>query len=191
MIYSFTKRSFDITCSFLALGLLCIPMIIIVVLIKFTSPGPAFYLSKRIGIENSIFKMFKFRTMVADAPVVATHLLNDPRKYVTSIGKFLRKYSIDELPQLINILKGDMSFVGPRPALFNQDDLVVLRSAKGIQHLIPGLTGWAQINGRDDLPIPVKVNFDEYYLSHRCFVFDLKILFITILRVIKKEGVQH
>ncbi len=191
MIYSLTKRSFDIICSFLALVLLCIPMIIVAVLIKLASPGPVFYLSKRIGIENSIFKMFKFRTMVTDAPVVATHLLNDPQKYVTSIGKFLRKYSIDELPQLINILKGDMSFVGPRPALFNQDDLVALRSAKGIQHLIPGLTGWAQINGRDALPIPVKVKFDEYYFFHRCFVFDLTILFITMLRVIKKEGVQH
>lgn len=191
MIYLLSKRVFDIIFSVLSLVLLGIPLLVIAVLIKFTSKGPVFYLSNRIGIRNTIFKMFKFRTMVINTPVVATHLLNKAQNYLTPIGGFLRKYSLDELPQLINILKGDMSFVGPRPALFNQDDLAALRTAKGIQNLIPGLTGWAQVNGRDDLPIPVKVEFDEDYRARRSFLFDMRILFITLLRVIKKEGVQH
>ena len=135
--------------------------------------------------------MFKYKTMTVNTPAVATHLLKEPANYVTPIGSFLRKYSIDESPQLINILKGDMSFVGPRPALFNQDDLVDLRTQKNIHTLIPGITGWAQINGRDDLPIPLKVYFDKYYYTHRSFAFDLRILLLTGLKVMKKEGVQH
>ena len=135
--------------------------------------------------------MPKFRTMRIDTPAVATHLLTDPDAYLTPIGSFMRKSSLDELPQLWSVLKGDMSFVGPRPALFNQDDLVELRTKKGIHVLTPGLTGWAQINGRDDIPIPVKVDFDEYYLNHRSFAFDLHIILLTVLKVIKREGVQH
>ncbi len=191
MIYFLIKRLFDIVFSILLLVLLGIPMFVIALLIKLTSKGPVFYLSDRIGAGNKIFKMFKFRTMVINTPVVATHLLAKARNYLTPIGSFLRKYSLDELPQLINILKGDMSFVGPRPALFNQDDLVAMRTAKGIHRLIPGLTGWAQVNGRDDLPIPVKVEFDDAYRARRSFLFDMRILFITVLRVAKKEGVHH
>ncbi len=190
-MFLLSKRVFDIVFSFLFLILLFIPMAVIAVCIKCTSPGSIFYMSDRIGINNTIFKMFKFRTMRINTPAVATHLLNEPQSYLTPIGGFLRKYSIDELPQLINILKGDMSFVGPRPALFNQDDLVALRTAKGIQNLLPGLTGWAQVNGRDDLPIPAKVEFDAYYRQQRSFLFDMRILLITVLCVIKKEGVQH
>ena len=138
-----------------------------------------------------IFKMPKFRTMRTDTPQVATHMMRDPNLYLTPVGSFLRKSSLDELPQLWSILKGDMSFVGPRPALFNQDDLIKLRTEKGISCLIPGVTGWAQINGRDDLPIPVKVEYDEYYMRHQSFLFDLQILWKTIFKVIKKEGVTH
>ena len=135
--------------------------------------------------------MYKFRTMRTDTPPVATHLMKNPEQYLTPIGQFLRKTSLDELPQLVNILKGDMSFVGPRPALFNQDDLIELRTKKGIHNLIPGITGWAQINGRDDLPIPEKVEFDEYYLNNRSFIFDLKTLFMTFHSVINRKGIQH
>ena len=135
--------------------------------------------------------MPKFRTMLVDTPAVATHLLSNPDQFLTPIGKFLRKSSLDELPQLISIIKGDMSFVGPRPALFNQDDLIELRTQKGVHLLSPGLTGWAQINGRDELPIPVKVEFDEYYLMHRSFFFDLKIILLTALKVVRREGVTH
>jgi O-antigen biosynthesis protein WbqP len=166
-------------------------MMIISLVIRLTSKGSAFYWSERIGKNNMIFKMPKFRTMKTDTPAVATHLLNNPDQYLTSIGKFLRKYSLDELPQLHSILKGDMSFVGPRPALFNQDDLIELRTKKGIHILTPGLTGWAQINGRDELPIPIKVGFDEYYLKHRSFLFDLKIILMTIFKVLRSEGVKH
>jgi len=129
--------------------------------------------------------------MRIDTPAVATHLMSDPDKYLTPIGKFLRKSSLDELPQLLSIVKGDMSFVGPRPALFNQDDLVALRTAKGIHKIIPGITGWAQVNGRDDLPVPIKVQFDEYYLKHRSFVLDMKIIFLTLVKVLRREGVTH
>ncbi len=135
--------------------------------------------------------MYKFRTMRTDTPQVATHLMTDPKQYLTPIGQFLRKSSLDELPQLFNILKGDMSFVGPRPALFNQDDLVALRTEKGVDSLVPGLTGWAQINGRDELPIPVKVEFDAYYYNNKSFFFDLKILFLTFVKVVRREGVDH
>lgn len=157
------KRLFDIFLSCLLLLVFCIPILLVAVMVKITSKGPALFISDRVGINNSLFKMYKFQTMKIDTPPVATHLMKNPEQYLTPVGQFLRKTSLDELPQLLNILKGDMSFVGPRPALFNQDDLVALRTEKGIDSLVPGLTGWAQINGRDELPIPVKVEFDEYY----------------------------
>jgi len=185
------KRIFDIFMSLLALVVFAIPLLIVAVMVKFTSKGPALYWSDRIGRNNAIFKMPKFRTMRIDTPAVATHLLDDPDQFLTPIGKFLRKSSLDELPQLFSILKGDMSIVGPRPALFNQDDLVSLRTEKGVHVLSPGLTGWAQINGRDELPIPVKVEYDVYYLQHRSFVLDMKIIFRTIYNVLKSEGVSH
>lgn len=185
------KRLFDLILSFCALSLLSFPMLVIAVLVGITSKGPTLYWSDRVGINNVIFKMPKFRTMRIETPAVATHLLSDPGQYLTPIGSFLRKTSLDELPQLWSVLKGDMSFVGPRPALFNQDDLIALRTAKSVHRLIPGITGWAQINGRDELPIPVKVSFDEYYLKKQSFLFDLKILWMTFLKVIKREGVTH
>ena len=187
----YLKRLFDITCSLLALLALSIPMLFVALAVKLTSTGPVFYWSDRVGRNNNIFKMPKFRTMRTDTPAIATHLLGDPERWLTSIGKFLRKSSLDELPQLLSILKGDMSFVGPRPALFNQEDLIALRTAKGIHCLTPGLTGWAQINGRDELPIPEKVEFDEFYRVNRSFVLDCKILFRTFFKVIRTEGVQH
>ncbi len=185
------KRTFDIFMSLLALVISAFPLLVVAVLVKLTSKGPALYWSDRIGMNNTIFKMPKFRTMLIDTPAVATHLLGDPDQFLTPVGKFLRKSSLDELPQLLSILKGDMSIVGPRPALYNQDDLVELRTAKGIHVLSPGLTGWAQVNGRDELPIPVKVDFDEYYLQNRSFFFDLKIIYLTFLKVVKHEGVTH
>jgi len=185
------KRTFDLIISLLLLMVLSLPLILIALLIKVTSEGSVLYWSDRVGTNNAIFQMPKFRTMRIATPAVATHLLVDPDQYLTPVGKLLRKSSLDELPQLFSIIKGDMSFVGPRPALFNQEDLVSLRSAKGIQVLIPGLTGWAQINGRDELPIPVKVEFDEYYLKHRSFWFDIKILFMTFIKVVRSEGVKH
>jgi O-antigen biosynthesis protein WbqP len=185
------KRMLDFTTALILLLIFSIPMMLIACLVKVTSQGSVLYWSDRVGKNNTIFKMPKFRTMRTETPAVATHLLANPDQYLTSIGKLLRKSSLDELPQIFSILKGDMSFVGPRPALFNQDDLVELRTKKGIHILTPGLTGWAQINGRDELPIPIKVGFDEYYLKHCSFLFDLKILFMTVLKVVKSEGVQH
>jgi len=185
------KRLFDITISFIAICIFCLPILFLSLLVKLTSRGPIFYWSDRVGRDNKIFRMPKFRTMHTDTPAVATHLMNDPDRYLTPIGKFLRKSSLDELPQLYNIIKGDMSFVGPRPALFNQDDLVALRMEKGVHVLTPGLTGWAQVNGRDELPIPVKVEFDAYYLEHRSFFFDLRILVLTLVKVLRGEGVTH
>jgi O-antigen biosynthesis protein WbqP len=185
------KRIFDLILTLVLLVLLSIPMLVIAVLIKLMSKGPALFLTDRVGVNNGIFKMAKFRTMKLNTPQVATHLMEDPEKYLIPGGGFLRKYSLDELPQLFNVLKGNMGFVGPRPALFNQDDLVGLRTKKNIHKLVPGVTGWAQVNGRDDLPIPVKVSFDEYYLNHRSFAFDLYILILTIIKVIKREGVRH
>lgn len=185
------KRFFDFAVAFLLIIALSIPLVVIAILVKITSKGPVLYWSDRVGVNNTIFKMPKFRTMTVDAPAVATHLLENPNQYLTSIGGFLRKTSLDELPQLYSILKGDISFVGPRPALFNQDDLITLRTQKGIHKLVPGLTGWAQINGRDDLPIPVKVEFDEFYLKHRSFAFDFKILWMTFYKVLFREGVTH
>lgn len=185
------KRLFDIIFALVLTAVLFVPFAILAILIKLTSKGPVLYMTDRVGIENSIFKMCKFRTMRIDTPPVATHLMKDSNRYLTPIGGFLRKLSLDEIPQLINILKGDMSFVGPRPALFNQDDLIELRTKKGIHKIIVGLTGWAQVNGRDELPIPVKVDYDEYYLKHRSFWFDIKIIFLTLVKALKKEGVDH
>lgn len=185
------KRLFDLFfCSCLVL-IASAPALIIAVCVRLTSSGPVLYWSDRVGVNNTIFKMPKFRTMRTDTPAVATHLLTDPERYLTPVGKFLRRSSLDELPQLWSVLKGDMSFVGPRPALFNQDDLVKLRTERGVHCLMPGITGWAQINGRDELPIPVKVRFDEYYLQNRSFFLDLKILWLTAFKVIRKEGVSH
>ncbi len=185
------KRIFDIVLVILFFIVFSFPMLIIALSVKLTSKGPMLYWSDRVGKKNTIFKMPKFRTMKADTPAMATHLMKNPEQYCTSVGSFLRKSSLDELPQLYSVLKGDMSFVGPRPALFNQDDLIELRTKKGIHNLIPGITGWAQINGRDDLPIPEKVDLDEYYLNNHSFMFDLKTLFMTLLSVINSQGVQH
>lgn len=185
------KRLFDFTSSLLACIFLSIPMLLTSLAVRLTSPGPILYWSDRVGRNNSIFKMPKFRTMRTDTPAVATHLLGDPDRWLTPIGKFLRKSSLDELPQLWSILIGDMSIVGPRPALFNQNDLIAFRTEKGVHRLTPGLTGWAQINGRDELPIPVKVEFDAWYLERRSFLLDLKIIMLTFVKVLKKEGVTH
>jgi len=185
------KRLFDITMSLLALLVFGFPMFVVALFIKLTSKGPVLYWSDRVGKNNALFRMPKFRTMLVDTPTVATHLMSDPDRFLTPIGKFLRKTSIDELPQLWSILKGDMSIVGPRPALFNQDDLIALRTEKGVHILTPGLSGPAQINGRDELPIPVKVEFDEYYLKNRSFLFDLKIIVQTIFKAVKGDGVTH
>jgi O-antigen biosynthesis protein WbqP len=185
------KRLFDVVLSVLLLLLSSIPILLIALLVKLTSEGPVLYWSDRVGINNAIFKMPKFRTMRIDTPSVATHLLKNPDEYLTPVGSSLRKFSLDELPQLWSVFKGDMSFIGPRPALYNQDDLIELRTKKGVHCLVPGITGWAQINGRDELPIPVKVDFDEYYLKHKSFLFDLRILWMTLEKVLKQEGVQH
>lgn len=185
------KRAFDIALALLLLGVCLLPLLVVSVLVKVTSRGPVFYWSDRVGSNNRIFSMPKFRTMRIDTPPVATHLLKNPDYYLTPVGKVLRGVSLDELPQLFSILKGDMSFVGPRPALFNQDDLIALRTERGIHTLVPGLTGWAQINGRDELPIPVKVAYDEHYLRHRSLLFDLKILWMTFFKVARSEGVHH
>jgi O-antigen biosynthesis protein WbqP len=185
------KRIFDIIMAVSLFGLFCIPMLIMVLIVKVSSKGPVLYWSDRVGINNEIFEMPKFRTMRTGTPAVATHLMKNPGAYLTPFGYCLRKFSLDELPQLWSILKGDMSFVGPRPALYNQSDLITLRTLKGVHKIIPGITGWAQINGRDDIPIPQKVEYDEYYLRKRSFLFDLKILYMTAVKVIKAEGVQH
>ncbi len=191
MVQGFLKRCFDVSAASVLLVLLSLPLLITALVVKFTSPGPVLHWSKRIGINNRIFLMPKFRTMLTDTPDVATHLLNNPEKYLTPPGHFLRKYSLDEMPQLWSILTGKMSFVGPRPALYNQDDLIGLRTAKGIHRLVPGITGWAQVNGRDDLPIPQKVQYEEIYLNNRSLLFDFKILYLTFLKVVRAEGVKH
>ncbi len=185
------KRLFDIVLSLIGILILSLPLLVISVLVKLTSKGPAVHWSKRVGRDNQIFLMPKFRSMFIETPQVATHLLKNTESFVTPLGKFLRKTSLDEIPQLYSVLMGDMSLVGPRPALFNQDDLVALRTEKGIQNLRPGVTGWAQINGRDDLPIPVKVEFDFQYLQKMNFVFDFKILFLTVFKVLKSDGIKH
>ena len=185
------KRVFDIALSIVIFPIAFVVMIFIAVAVKVTSPGPVLFVSDRVGRGKQIFKMLKVRTMRTDTPQLATHLLSDPDAYLTSIGKFLRKTSLDELPQLYNIVKGDMSFIGPRPALFNQDDLVALRDEHGINDLVPGLTGWAQINGRDDLSIPEKVKHEEYYKNNRSFWFDIYILFVTLRKAVSSSGVRH
>jgi O-antigen biosynthesis protein WbqP len=185
------KRLFDFTSALFLAVITLLPMALIAFLVKFTSPGPAIHWSGRIGKDNRLFRMPKFRTMHAKVPEVATHLLQNAEGCLTSVGAFLRETSLDELPQLWSVLKGDMSFVGPRPALFNQDDLIKLRTDKGVSGLLPGITGWAQINGRDDISITTKVEYDEYYMKHQSFFFDLKILWKTIFKVITKEGVAH
>lgn len=185
------KRLFDISVGSTLIIVFAIPMVLVALAVRLTSKGPVLYWSNRVGRENRIFRMPKFRSMQTDAPIVATHLLSDPHAYFTPIGGFLRRSSLDELPQLFSILVGDLSLVGPRPALFNQKDLVALRTARGIHHLVPGLTGWAQVNGRDELPIPVKVQFDYEYLQRRSFAFDLQIILITAVKVMRSEGVQH
>jgi O-antigen biosynthesis protein WbqP len=185
------KRLFDVFLSVFLLTIFCIPMAMIAGIIRLGSKGPALYWSDRIGKDNIIFRMPKFRTMRQGTPALATHLLRNPENYVTPIGRILRKLSLDELPQLISVFKGDMSFVGPRPALFNQRDLVELRTQRGIHRLVPGITGWAQINGRDELPIPVKVKFEQAYLQRRSFAFDLRVMWLTLFRVFKSQGVSH
>jgi len=185
------KRFLDLLLSFFASILLSIPILLVTLAVKFSSKGPALYWSDRVGIDNAIFKMPKFRSMKVDTPAVATHLLDDPKSVLTPIGDFIRKSSLDELPQLWCILKGDMSFVGPRPALFNQDDLISLRTEKGVHRVIPGLTGWAQVNGRDELPIPQKVALDVEYLERQSVFFDIKILWLTFTKVVKRDGVSH
>jgi O-antigen biosynthesis protein WbqP len=185
------KRSFDLMSSVLAILLLSWMIVFIVLLVKLTSKGPALYFSNRVGKYNIIFKMPKFRTMCLGTPVVATHLLSDSAQYLTPVGSFLRKSSLDELPQLWSILVGDMSFVGPRPALFNQDDLITFRTHYGIDKLVPGLTGWAQVSGRDELSIPVKVQYDLEYLQKQSFWFDIKILGLTFLKVVRRVGISH
>jgi len=185
------KRTLDLIVAVLSSFLLILPMFIIALMVKLSSKGPALYWSDRVGINNKIFKMPKFRTMRIGTLAVATHLFKNPEQYLTPIGIFLRKFSLDELPQLFSIISGDMTFVGPRPALFNQSDLIELRTQKNIHKLTPGVTGWAQVNGRDSLPIPVKVEFDEYYLKNKSILFDIKILLMTIIKAIRGEGVQH
>lgn len=189
--YALAKRLFDI-CSSLALFLMILPLFLaLAVAVKLTSPGPVFHISRRVGRNNQLFRMFKFRTMRTDTPQVATHLMTDPARYVTPVGRFLRKTSLDELPQLLNVIKGDMSVVGPRPALFNQDDLVALRTEKGVHQLIPGITGWAQTHGRDEIPIPVKVGLDEYYLQNRSFLMDMRILWDSVFQAFSGKNVSH
>ena len=185
------KRIFDLLLATILIIILSVPMLFIFFVIRITSKGPALYWSDRIGFDNSIYKMPKFRSMRIDTPQVATHLMSNPEKFLSPIGGFLRQTSLDELPQLLSILKGDMSFVGPRPALYNQEDLIALRSDYGLHKLIPGLTGWAQINGRDDLSIPEKVLLEVEYMRKKSFWFDLKILWLTFLKVIFRKGVSH
>ncbi len=185
------KKIFDLFVGVILLALLVIPILLIAIAIRRTSKGPALYWSDRIGKNNEIFKMPKFRSMLTDTPSVATHLLDNPDAYLSPIGGFLRSTSLDELPQLFSVLKGDMSFVGPRPALYNQDDLISFRTEKGVDKLLPGITGWAQVNGRDELSIPDKVALDAEYFDRQSFWFDMKILWMTFLKVIKRDGVSH
>jgi O-antigen biosynthesis protein WbqP len=185
------KRFFDLLISSLTIVIFSIPLLLISILVKITSRGPILYWSNRVGRENKIFLMPKFRTMQLGTPTVATHLLNNSAQYLTPVGSFLRKSSLDELPQLWSILMGDMSFVGPRPALFNQEDLIALRTQFGVDKLVPGLTGWAQVNGRDELLVPVKVQYEVEYLNNQSFNLDMKILALTFLKVLRGAGVSH
>jgi len=185
------KRFLDLSLALLSLIVLIWPLIIVAVLVRITSRGPVIYWSDRVGRDNKIFRMPKFRTMRVDTPAVATHLLTDPKRYLTPVGSFLRRSSLDELPQIWSILCGDMSFVGPRPALFNQDDLVALRTEHGVDRALPGLTGWAQVNGRDELSIPEKVKLDTVYIERQSLRFDIKILILTFLKVVRRDGIVH
>ena len=185
------KKTFDLALALLALPLVLPISGLLAVLVILTSPGPVLYWSERVGRHNRIFKMPKFRSMRIDTPAVATHLLDNPEQWLTPIGSFLRRSSLDELPQLWSIFKGDMSFVGPRPALFNQDDLIKLRTEKGVHEVLPGLTGWAQVNGRDEIPILQKVQLDAEYLHRQSFFFDVKILWMTTVKVVAKDGISH
>ena len=185
------KRLFDLFFVLFALILTIVPILLVAILVKITSKGTVLYWSNRVGQDNIIFRMPKFRSMCMDAPVLPTHLMIDSKMFLTPIGGFLRRYSIDELPQLFSILKGDMSFVGPRPALFNQEDLITLRKEKGVDKLLPGVTGWAQINGRDSLSISEKVDLDLEYFNHQSFWLDWKILLLTLLKVIKRVNISH
>jgi O-antigen biosynthesis protein WbqP len=185
------KRLFDIGLGLIVLIVLFIPLVLVALLVRITSPGPVLYWSDRVGRNNQLFKMPKFRSMRVETPAVATHLLQNPGQWLTPIGSFLRKSSLDELPQIWSILVGDMSFVGPRPALFNQDDLIALRTQALVHELVPGLTGWAQVNGRDELPITEKVLLDTEYLQKSSFGFDLWILWLTLLKVLRRDGVSH
>jgi len=185
------KRFFDLCLGLSAAVILLLPVSVVALAVRLTSKGPALYWSDRVGRDNEIFRMPKFRSMRVGTPAVATHLLQDPDAHLTPIGSFLRKSSLDELPQLWSILKGDMSFVGPRPALFNQDDLIALRTASNVQCLLPGLTGWAQVNGRDELPIPEKVKLDVEYLQRQSLWFDIQILWLTFVKVVRRDGVTH
>jgi O-antigen biosynthesis protein WbqP len=191
LVLKLFKRAIDLLLAAVTLSIFSPAMVFVAIMVLISSPGPAIYWSDRVGQRNRIFKMPKFRTMRIDTPAVATHLLSDPGKALTPIGSFLRRTSLDELPQLWSILKGDMSFVGPRPALFNQYDLVELRTACGVDVLVPGLTGWAQVNGRDALSIADKVEFDLQYLKRRSFFMDIKILYMTFIKVIRRAGVSH
>ncbi len=186
-----SKRILDLILVLLAFTILVLPLALLWLSVRVTDAGPALYWSDRVGRRNRIFKMPKFRSMRVGTPAVATHLLAEPSAYLTPLGSFLRKSSLDELPQLWSIFKGDMSFVGPRPALFNQDDLIALRTQQGVDELLPGLTGWAQVNGRDELPIPEKVKLDVEYLRRRSLWFDLKIIWMTVVKVMSREGESH
>ncbi len=185
------KRPFDLILATILIIILLMPMFFIALMIRLTSKGPVLYWSDRVGFNNTIYKMPKFRSMRINTPQVATHLMSNPAEFLSPIGRFLRQTSLDEIPQLLSILKGDMSFVGPRPALYNQEDLITLRSDHGLHKLIPGLTGWAQVNGRDDLSIPEKVLLEVEYMHKKSFWFDLKILWLTFLKVINRKGVSH
>lgn len=185
------KRPFDLVLALAAALVFAIPILLVALAVRLTSAGPALYWSDRVGRLNKLFRMPKFRSMRVGTPAVASHLLAAPKSHLTPIGTFLRKSSLDELPQLWSILVGDMSFVGPRPALFNQHDLIELRTEQGVHTLVPGLTGWAQVNGRDERPIPQKVAFDAEYLQRQGFWFDIKVLWLTFLKVVQRDGVSH
>ena len=185
------KRCFDLILALILICLLGWLIFLVAMIVRLTSKGPIFFWSSRVGINNQLFMMPKFRTMLVKTPVLATHLMTNPQAFLSPVGAFLRRFSLDELPQLFSILKGDMSFVGPRPALFNQDDLIALRTEKGVSKLVPGVTGWAQVNGRDMLSIPDKVALDVEYLNRQSFWFDMKILWMTVLKVVKRDNVSH
>ena len=185
------KRCFDLLLALILSFLLIWLIVLVAIVVRLSSKGPVLYWSSRIGVNNQLFQMPKFRSMRAQTPVVATHLMSNPNEFLSPVGACLRRFSLDELPQLFSILKGEMSFVGPRPALFNQDDLITLRTEKGVDKLVPGVTGWAQVNGRDDLSIPEKVDLDVEYLNRQSFWFDVQIIWITLLKVVRSEGVSH